>query len=210
MLPRSFADELLKIARDVSTHRGFQKQLEPGDIVLSSFGTVSMPEGVLGGRAKPAQRAGWKAFRQLSEKFQGPLHEHSAIYVGKGRVVETGPPKGAREMPLSKMTGSLGQLTAVRPDVDARERSRAAKRARGLIGTKYSIPRLGRAGLANFVKLKPEKVSDRRKHEYICSTLVGDSYDRVGFNPRKPNDALMPADFFRSDRTEVVARRIPK
>ena len=203
---QSFADELLKIAKDVTSYSGLKKQLEPGDILLTSFKYVD-PEKTLGKPMSPTRRVGWKAFTSMSRRMQGE-NEHSAIYVGRGRVVETNPHQGAQERPLASMAGGTGPITAVRPDVDAKERMRASQRAKELIGTKYSIPRIARAGLANYVKLNPEKISDRSKHEYICSTLVGDAYDRVGFNPRKPNDALMPADFYRSDRTEVVGRKI--
>lgn len=203
---QSFADELLKIAKDVKSYSGLKKQLQPGDILLTSFKYVDT-EKTTGRRMSPVGRAGWKAFTSMSRAMQGD-NEHSAIYVGKGNVIETNPHGGAQERPLARMAGGTGPITAVRPDVDIRERKRAAQRARELIGTKYSVPRIARAGLANYVRLNPEKISDRRKHEYICSTLVGDAYDRVGFNPRKPNDALMPADFYRSDRTEVVGRKI--
>lgn len=207
MMLSSFVDELLKIARDYKTHQGLQGKLEPGDILLTSFKYVD-PAKMRGRELKKSEQAAWDAFRAASRKYQGE-HEHSAIYAGKGRVIETGPPHGAQVKPLEAMTGGRGTITAVRPDVSATQRRRAVRRARQLLGTKYSVPRLARAGLANHVRLKPEKVPDRVKHRYICSTLVGDAYDQVPFNERKPNDALMPADFYRSGQTRVVGKRIP-
>ena len=64
--------------------------------------------------------------------------------------------------------------------------------------------------MANYVRLNPERIKDRTKHQYICSTLVGDAWNKVQFNERKPADALMPGDFFRSDKTEAVARLLPR
>lgn len=203
----SFAAELLKIAREYKTHRGLQGKLEPGDILLTSFKYVD-PAKMRGRELTKAEQAAWSAFRRASSKYQGE-HEHSAIYAGRGKVIETGPPHGAQVKPLEHMTGGRGTITAVRPELSATQRRQAVQRARQLLGTRYSIPRLVRAGMANHVKLKPEKVPDRRKHQYICSTLVGDAYDKVPFNERKPNDALMPADFYRSGLTKVVARKMP-
>jgi cell wall-associated NlpC family hydrolase len=207
MMLSSFADELLKIARDFKTHRGLQGKLEPGDILLTSFKYVD-PAKMRGRELKRSEQVAWNAFRAASRKYQGE-HEHSAIYAGRGKVIETGPPRGAEVKRLEDMTGGRGPITAVRPDVSATQRRRAVQRARQLVGTKYSVPRLVRAGMANHVRLKPEKVPDRRKHQYICSTLVGDAFDQVPFNSKKPNDALMPADFYRSGRTKVVGKKVP-
>lgn len=201
----SFAKELVKIAMVETKQMGtFRKSLEPGDILLTSFDHANPLSGP-GTKLKAPE----KAFRRISKRYQGNT-EHSAIYTGRGKVIETGPRTGAVVKPLGVMTGVKGGIVAVRPDVDPKERRQAVVRARQLLGTKYSIPRLARAGLANYVRLKPEKVSDRTKHKYICSTLVGDAYNRVQFNERKPADALMPADFYRSDKTEVVGKLIPK
>jgi len=201
----SFADELVKLAFSETNRIGkFRRELVPGDILLTSFDKAD-PELGSGKKVTLPERV----FRRISKKVQGDT-EHSAIYVGQGKVIETGPRHGAIRKPLGRMTGHKGGILAVRPNVDERERRRAVTRAKQLIGTKYSVPRLVRAGLANHVRLRPEKIKDRTKHQYICSTLVGDAYDKVQFNERKPADALMPADFFRSDKTESVARLLPK
>jgi len=202
----AFADEFQKIGATIrppetSSLPSFQRRIKPGDILLTSFD-----------RAEPQLKMELtlpeRVFRSLSRKIQGET-EHSAIYIGKGQVIETAPRTGAVVKPLTNMIGGQGGIIAVRPTVEEDERRRAVQRARELLGTRYSIPRLARAGLANYIRLRPERVSDRSKHEYICSTLVGDAYHDVQFNERKPYDALMPADFFRSDKTETVAKLRP-
>jgi cell wall-associated NlpC family hydrolase len=183
----------------------FKETLVPGDILLTSFGQADPQIGRNERRLTLRERA----FRAASRRIQGDT-EHSAIYIGDGKVIETAPKSGAITKPLETMIGHKGGILAVRPKVPEPERLVAADRARELLGTPYSISRLGRAGLANWLKVAPEKVTDRTKHPYICSTLVSDAYNQVKFNPRKPNDALMPADFARSDQTERVARLMPK
>lgn len=202
----SFSDEFRKIAEairptETASMASFQRRIKPGDILLTSF-TRAEPQ--LQGRMSLPERV----FRSLSRKMQGET-EHSALYIGKGKVIETAPRTGAVTKPISDMIGGAGGIVAVRPLVEDPERLKAVSRAKELLGTRYGTPRLVRAGLANFVKLNPEKINDRLKHEYICSTLVGDAYNQVQFNERKPFDALMPADFYRSDKTQTVARLHP-
>lgn len=198
----AFVDELVKIAQSESANvTSFQHRIKPGDILLTSFDKA---QPALGAKLTLPERI----FRSVSKRLQGDT-EHSAIYIGKGKVIETAPGTGAVMKPLPNMIGVQGGVVAVRPYVEDDERYRAVQRAKELLGTKYSIPRLFRAGAANYVRLNPEKVGDRLKHEYICSTLVGNAYDRVQFNEAKPQDALMPADFYRSRNTETVARLRP-
>jgi uncharacterized protein YycO len=188
---RAFANELEKIA-EMDLDR-FKAKLQPGDIIVSRNKGVLEREGIKGKLES--------AFDAALNSFQKSNYTHAAMYVGKGKIVESRPGEGVTEKPLEPKEFQK-RFVALRPDVSASARRRAAREIRKKVGEGYGYTALPRLLAADSNKTLTKAF---KTHGRVCSTIVSDVYKGVRFNPDKPKDALMPKDLLLSDKTKTVA-----
>lgn len=187
-------------AKPVRSLAALQAQLKPGDILVMSSKPV--PEDL------PAhKKLISSAFRRVSRAVQGDL-THSALYTGRGNVVEMRMDTGVRAVPLDEAVRKL-DVAVVRPNAAKGTIRRAIDRVRSAAERKpgYDTTGLFRALAANVVKLKPSP-SDTELNKATCSTLIADAYKSLKFHAGKPRDAVMPVDFLRAKNTTQVARYV--
>lgn len=167
--------------------------LRPGDIVLMTPKPIDKGLGL-------ASSATLQAFHTVVKDLQGDK-VHAAIYTGNGEVVEARLSSGVSRLALTKALKDVSAVV-VRPDVSAKERRAAARKALQMhaAGLRYDLLGLGRAlvqelGIPTREKTKLDAVT--------CSTLISNAYETRLVN--KPKDAVMPADFLRSAKMRVIA-----
>ena len=172
----------------------FEKQLEPGDILLTSAKPTK--------DTNPLVRAWDQAFTAASHGLQGE-HTHSLIYVGDGRAVETRIGEGAKVLPLRRAMGSISKTRALRAtELSKNERAAAAERAIELVKERptYAMKTLVKALAHEAGAALPIAKADG----LICSNLVTEAYapHRI---VAKSRELVLPMDFAKSKWLSVVA-----
>lgn len=188
---RSTRERLLKVAAASGmTYQDFVDKLRPGDIVFTSD-------------KKPAKHPVRRAFKYLSRKIQGTDHDHAALYVGNGKIVDALIRGGVRERSL-RAEARVSHLMAYAPKASEKQRQKAVEFARQAVGTPYSFLRVLRAATP-FRGARPEKVEGRAGEAVICSGLVANAYSGVSFSDKHPA-LVRPVELMRSKRVELVGR----
>jgi hypothetical protein len=143
-----------------------------------------------------------KAFNAVSRKIQGDL-THSAIYAGKGKVIDFRLDHGIKRMSLSDAVSGL-DVALVRPSVSDEEKLRAVNKidkARKNESVQYSVPQLFKT---LGTRLAPALGNDsKRLSSEICSTLIAKSFDKKIVRGMS-RDAVVPSDFLNSPKTEHI------
>lgn len=204
-----------------SDPKEFQKQLQPGDILL--YGPYKAPKGsvirdAIGDFINPRVNA-----FNMAMRVAGP-ENHTAMYVGRGKVLDVTMPDGVDEFrpmkrdPLKEEVSHAKWVTAFRPNVSAKKREEAVRRFTEMSKRKdltYDLPAFPGLGIADTSRVAAKANEKRLKQrisegKYVCSTAVGDAYKGVRFSDRKSNQQLLPRDFRMSDRTRFVAKYVNK
>lgn len=115
-----FIDLLQKLSAAASLEE-MQSQLEPGDILLTTY---SKPPGRI-----PA------LIRKAATRLTGS-YGHVGIYAGDGEVIESVWGAGVRSVPLDQVARKVNVI-AVRPEASKRDRRKAVQFARERIGDPY-------------------------------------------------------------------------
>jgi uncharacterized protein YycO len=193
---------LTKFAAEPKTYKklhSLKKKLEPGDILLMSMA----PQQHTSFTSDPLKYTIETLYRKLSPILQGD-YTHSAMYVGKDKVVELRAPDITRERSLRDATKHL-EVMALRPDVPKPVKQKAVTKIKKHVGKGYSYEQLLQTGLKELLDVTPS-LGAKDSQKFICSNLISDAYKGVDFLKNKPANVLMPADFAKSPLTKTVAK----
>ena len=166
-------------------------KMQPGDIVNTD---PRLREG-FGGRV----------YKPLSEFVQGTGYGHSAIYEGRGMVIEARSGFGVQRRRLADMA-QCNKFVVIRPRASREQRQRALAYVRKQIGRPFSDPRLTVSGA------KPTFLSDRHQRQrqaltsVFCSNLIANAYDQVPFNPERTIDDTRPVDILKSKLVKRIGK----
>lgn len=143
-----------------------------------------------------------RAFNSVSHAIQGDL-THSAIYAGKGRVIDFRLDGGIRERPLADMAKEV-DIAVVRPNVGQHSKEKALAKITKAMGTpekvQYSVPQLFKTLAARVV---PTGSDSRRLENEICSTLISKSFSEK-LVPNHSRSAVVPSDFMSTPKAKVL------
>lgn len=183
-----------EIQREVSKRvTELKARLKPGDIINTDPRAPRGPD---------------RMFKAISKRVQGTRFGHSALYDGKGNVIEA---RGHTviKRPLADLA-RCNQLVAVAPKgVSNADRARAVAWLNSHVGNDAM-----RVTLGNLVAhgIKPTALS--RAHEGVkqqidralCSSLIANAYAKVPFNPKRQIADQRPVDLLHSDHVKVVGK----
>lgn len=189
---KAFADELEKIATaHTKSLQEFHKALEPGDVL------VTRPRSIV--RLKDLfLRAGLVL-------AQGTPYTHAAMYVGDGKVVDSGDwggPSGVREVGLQDFAHRY-KVRALRVHATPKERQEAAAFAKKQVGKDFNMLGMLRLALPASNKGVARARAEVAKEKLFCSELVAHAYPATSFGGRAPQH-VRPVDIDRSSNTRRV------
>ena len=187
----AFTDELQKIA-DVEKTRtlsAFEKELEPGDVLLTSLN-------------KPQSMKG-RVFRRLSNIIQGD-RGHAALYAGDGKVFETQFGEKAKLKHLRQVVQNR-DVSAYRPKATAEQKIKALQRAREMLGAPYggTFGVFTKMLLSKYLPLSARKPKDTKDRLY-CSNMVTRAYD-TSFGLKRHPELIYPSELLSAPKLTHVA-----
>lgn len=182
--------EEAKARHQVNKVSDLTKRLKPGDVLFSAPDRRN-DKGLLG-----------RVFKPLSRAVQGTDYGHTAIYAGKGQIIESRIGEGVRKKHISKMTGS-NNVIAGRVKSTPSERKEALEYAHSQIGKQYSGGQLIRAGLP-FFRGRRQGDSPEEAHKLFCSALVANAYAKKHFSD-KSRLATRPVEIMSSSSVKPIA-----
>jgi uncharacterized protein YycO len=184
------------------------KGMQVGDVIL----TAMAPEQYSKDSGAPLhKRMKEQFFRKASPAAQGS-YTHSAIYVGKGQVVEA-LQGGVVRRSLKRSLRDLDGAVVVRPKVSTKARRAAATFAKTQVGAPYESHKfLAKKGFSIFMPKYFDKKLDHGKEikktdKWTCSNLIGAAYALQGHATHTRGgrwSMTAPADFLVSDRNAHV------
>ena len=184
------------------------KGMQVGDVIL----TAMAPEQYSKDSGAPLhKRMKEQFFRKASPAAQGS-YTHSAIYVGKGQVVEA-LQGGVVRRSLKRSLRDLDGAVVVRPKVSTKARRAAAAFAKTQVGAPYESHKfLAKKGFSIFMPKYFDKKLDHGKElkktdKWTCSNLIGAAYALQGHATHTRGgrwSMTAPADFLVSDRNAHV------
>lgn len=210
----SFLDELRKIAAlhqdqvgDVKIFQdpsSFASKLRPGDVIVTRGGGIGVSKLISAfqkAKGMPEDKAMWT---------------HAGIYIGDGKLRHSHLPVKGRGLGWSAKVrdhqiGTIQDLgadfLALRPDVSKEERQEAVDRSTKMLGKRFSIGALLRAGILPKTAWKSRELKDTNLPEnVICTSVVGYSYPKIQFGPvLKSIHHLMPAEIVGSPKLTPIA-----
>lgn len=143
-----------------------------------------------------------KAFNVVSRAIQGDL-THSAMYAGKGKVIDFRLDGGIHERPLADMAKEV-DIAVVRPKVDRTEREQALARITDAMKrpkeVSYSVPQLFKT-LAS--RVAPIGSDSTKLDNEICSTLISKSFNSK-LVPDRARSSIVPSDFMHTPNARVL------
>jgi superfamily II DNA/RNA helicase len=196
--------ERLKVAEVADSVSRIRSKLKEGDILLMTPKQHSNQPALL---SAPSA-----VFTRISTALQGS-HAHSAIYVGKDRVVEARIEDGVQKRNLEEALDGIQSAIVVRPKASKKVREGAANFAESRVGRDYdSLAFLAGQGASLLIPEKMAKNLISRKQnpedadKFICGNLVSASYAANGFSPNgeKHWDLTVPRDFLNPNTNKKV------
>lgn len=170
-----------------------KEKLKPGDIINTD-------------PRKP--RGGDRLFKYVSKTVQGTRFGHSAIYDGKGHVIEARAHTVIRR-PLEDLV-RCNRVVAVSPKgVTEKDRARAVSWMNKHVGNNAFRVTLGNLAIhgARPTALSGKHERKRRKIDRaLCSNLIANAYAKIPFNPDRRIADTRPVDILRSRKTKVVGK----
>ncbi len=187
---QAFVDELVKLG-EVET-KEIEKVLRPGDVLV----TKPRPEFMKG---KPIQ----KLLRAILTRAQGTEYTHSGMYVGDGKVIDSGfwaDKKEVVKVPLDRYADRYA-FRVLRVDATNAQKQDAVDYAKKQVGKPFSVLKMIRAGL-------PSKKTEPRQREALesmfCSELIANAYPAQPFAATRKIRHVRPVDLQRSPLTSIV------
>lgn len=150
-----------------------------------------------------------RAFNTVSHAIQGDL-THSAMYAGKGKVIDFRLDGGIHERNLADMAKEV-DIAVVRPNVSDEGREKALSKILKAKETpdkvRYSVPQLFHT-LGS--RVLPVGSDSRKLENEICSTLISKSFG-TKLVPNRSRSAVVPSDFMTTPKAQVLGlyRRQP-
>jgi uncharacterized protein YycO len=187
----ALADELQKIA-DVD-HKEVERVLRPGDILVT----------------KPKNLKGLhhKMFRPLLKAFQGTEYTHAALYVGDGKIVDSGLWKGKAKVTKVGLKNYIDRYNVKVLRVREATKSEikdAVDYAKGEVGKPFSTLKMLRLALPTGSTKLPRSRQELGK--LFCSELVANAYPEQNFAAGKHIQHVRPVDLQKSPLTKTVAK----
>ena len=201
----AYWDELEKIAR-AETHKALEAKAEPGDIIHV---------GMARRRHSKWSPAGWaeSLFRGASKSIQGSM-THSAMYVGKDKIVEARLGEGVKIKSFKEALKGRDYMI-LRPKTTKRKRRAAARFAKSQVGKDYDSIALIQTGAGKLLPNWTTNLIDRGRLKppenskaFTCSNLLSAAYRKAGAD--LGGSFAAPVDFRMSDKTETIGKRIRK
>jgi len=166
-------------------------KMKPGDIVNTDPRKPMGPD---------------RGFKALSKTFQGTRFGHSAMYDGKGHVIEARAHTVIRR-PLEDLI-RCNEVMVVRPKgVTMADRLRAVREMQkhvGKDGLRVTLGNLVRHGIRPTVISRAHEGQQQQIDRALCSSLIANSYAKVPFNPERSILDHRPSDILKSDKVKVV------
>ena len=165
-------------------------KLQPGDILVSS------------------QPRGKGVVRRVSKAIEGAVMQvvqrspyvHSMVYAGRGDVADITVADRPRIRTLREAVKGIN-VVALRPDVSRASRRRAAEKMRSVVeSVRFRTLGVLKPALSDLIKFEKTRAPIG---EEVCSTVIAKAY-RPEIVPGKSRDAVMPVDFIRSSKTDIV------
>ena len=178
---------------------GLEETLRPGDVLYT----------------KPRKNEGLfnKLFYAVESRLQGSPFTHVGMYVGDGKVVDSGDWRdamkkgtfGVNEVPLEVFKERYG-FKVLRPDSTPEQRHDAVEYAKDRVGTPFNLRGMVRLVMPG--KSERTGFEDRRDVESLfCSELVSNAYHDLNIAPDKKrrHNHVFPGDIAASDQVEEIA-----
>ncbi len=168
-------------------------KLQPGDIINTN------PRALRG----PA-----RGFKLVSKAVQGTRFGHSALYDGKGNVIEA---RGHAviKRPLLDLA-RCNELMAVSPkNVTGAQRRRAVAWLNAHVGNdamRVTLGNLVAHGIRPTILSRMHEGEQQKIDRALCSSLIANAYAHVPFNPKRRIADTRPVDLLHSDHVKVVGK----
>lgn len=186
-----------EIQRDVARRvQELKSRLKPGDIINTDPRAPRGPD---------------RPFKLLSKTFQGTRFGHSALYDGKGHVIEARGHTVIRR-PLMDLA-RCNQFVAISPKgVSMADRKRAVQWMEKHVGNDAMRVTLGNLimhGIRPTVVSKAQGGHERQQQKIdraLCSSLIANAYAKVPFNEKRRIADTRPSDILHSDKVKIVGK----
>lgn len=209
--PREFVKIAFADTTKVVLRKKMEQHLEPGDIIMMSMEPPEKedPSGPLGALVS--------AYRKVAPTLQGDMG-HSALYVGKGHLVEA---RAGEKVSLKPLYDAIKNkdILAIRPVASQEEKNHAVNFAMNQIGKDYDNKTLAFTSLGVMV---PEAVTrlmnkafkqDSRVSgnidKWTCSNLVASAYPGVVLDSAGISVAA-PVSFRNSKNVQAIVKTKPR
>lgn len=175
--------------------KDLQKQLKPGDVILSTRKGYTNP------------------YKAIQAPFGGSPFFHAEVYVGRGKKVGVGGKAGNPESRLPSGYRNQSIVVLRRKGLTEKGRKAVARSARRVAWGEYSNVEAGKAYFKEIFapKVRIKKTTGTPKCVGpVCSTVASRAVHEVtgkSVAGKTPRDVL-PADFLRDKRFKVVAKRM--
>lgn len=170
-----------------------KRKLKPGDIVNTDPRAPRGPD---------------RAFKVVSKAMQGTAFGHSALYDGKGHVIESRGHTVIRR-PLLDLA-RCNRIVAVSPKgVSHEDRQRAVAWMNKHVGNDAMRVTLGNLimhGAKPTLLSKAHERSRQALDRVLCSSLIANAYAKLPFNPDRRIADTRPVDLLHSDKVKVVGK----
>lgn len=186
----ALANELEKIAE--VEYEKVEETLRPGDILVT----------------KPKKLNGihHKLLRPLLKTFQGTDYTHAALYIGDGKIVDSGLWKGKAKVTKVNLKNYIDRynIKVLRvSDATKSEIKDAVEYAKKEVGKPFGTLKMLRLALPTGKTSKPRVRQELGK--LFCSELVANAYPNQNFAANKHIQHVRPVDLQKSPLTKTVA-----
>jgi len=161
-----------------------RKKMRPGDILNTAPRRLS---GIVDNVYKPISRA-----------VQNTDFGHSAIYEGRGQVIEARAGAPVRRMSLYDVAHKHRFRILRLKGVTTKERHEALKHVRKQIDKPFSISALAVGGLKPTFMSGDHERRRQRLNDIFCSSMIANAYPRQAFNEKRQISDTRPSDILKS------------
>ena len=164
--------------------QNIKKKMRPGDILNTAPRSL---DDILS-----------KVYKPISRKVQGTDYGHSAIYEGRGRVIEARAGEPIKRVSLEDVARENRFKVLRLKKSSKKEKQDALHYARKSLGKPFSLSALTIGGLKPTSFSGGHEKARQKLNDIFCSSLIANAYPQQAFNQKRQISDTRPSDILRS------------